>query len=188
MPSANCRPRRLVLRGTCVVVVTFLVWLVACLALFVGVESGFAPHTDAVVMLGGASRERLPVADDVRAATGMPILVLSHTDTLGNASADARCRRSPQPTGEICFRPVTDDTGGEARAIGKLIAQHHWTSVTVVTSRYHATRARMLIGSCTDARISMVVSEPQLNPWQWFERFVSESGGLVEAVLAPPCS
>ncbi|WP_188667822.1 YdcF family protein [Tersicoccus solisilvae] len=166
--------------------VVVLIWLATCLALFVTVDSSPARRTNAVIMLGGDSTERLPVAQSVRRATGTPNLVLSNTDTPGNASADARCAANSSAR-VICFRPVTKDTRGEARAIGQLIADRHWTAVTVVTSRYHATRARMLLVACTDARVDVKVSEPRLNPWQWVERFVSETGGVVETALAPPC-
>jgi hypothetical protein len=57
----------------------------------------------------------------------------------------------------------------------------------VVTSSYHVPRARTLIEQCTDARVSMVASEPKLDSLQWLRRFVIETGGLLDVKLHPEC-
>ena len=47
-------------------------------------------------------------------------------------------------------------TRGEARAIGRLARRHHWTSIDVVTSRFHVFRARLVIRRCYDGALHMV--------------------------------
>jgi uncharacterized SAM-binding protein YcdF (DUF218 family) len=87
----------------------------------------------------------------------------------------------------MCLTLDEQDTRGEARAIGALVAAKGWTAVTVVTSRYHLTRAGMLIGQCTTADVNMVGSTPDFNPKQWLDRFVVETGGLLDVILRPEC-
>ncbi|KSU78684.1 YdcF family protein [Pseudarthrobacter enclensis] len=139
-------------------------------------------------MLGGASTERLPLAEERRASLGIPFLVISHSSTPGNASADAMCHdEAAKPRWLICLDLETKDTRGEARAIGRLVNAQGWTDITVVTSRYHVARAGTLIRQCTHAQVDTVGSTPDFNPKQWLDRFVIESGGLLDVILRPEC-
>ena len=113
------------------------------------------------------------------------MLVLSHTDTPGNAAADDVCNSATFPhPGLVCFRPSGMDTRSEADIIADLADANGWKSVTVVTSSYHVTRAGRLIGQCTTADVQMVASHPALSPAQWLRRFVIETGGLIDVVPA----
>lgn len=165
-----------------------LVWLVFALQLFVNTDPLRVQRTDAVIMLGGAAAERLPAARRIQQDLDIPVLVLSRTDTPGNAAADAVCGSVVYPDPDLlCFRPADLDTRGEARSISRLVELNGWTSVTVVTSNYHVTRAGRLIMQCTTAEVQMVASHPHLGPWQWLRRFVVETGGLLDASLRPEC-
>jgi uncharacterized SAM-binding protein YcdF (DUF218 family) len=164
-------------------------WLTACLLLFcLNWPESPARSVDAVVVLGGSSDERLPVAQRFAADAGAPVLVVSWTDTPGNISADALCRDASLPSASlVCFRPAGMDTRSEAEAIGKLVEANGWTSVAVVTSSYHVPRAGTLIRQCTHATVSMVPSKPDLDSLQWLRRFVIETGGLIDVNLHPEC-
>jgi uncharacterized SAM-binding protein YcdF (DUF218 family) len=165
-----------------------LLWLIVALQLFANTDPLSVHRTDAVIMLGGAASERLPAAQQVERDLGIPVLVLSRTDTFGNRAADELCGSAAFPNPSlVCFRPPDLDTRGEAQAISRLVALNGWKSVTVVTSSYHVTRAGRLIGQCTTAEVQMVASHPDLDPWQWLRRFVIETGGLVDASLRPEC-
>lgn len=166
-----------------------LLSLIIATQMFVNVDPLSVHRTDAVIMLGGAASERLPVARQFQAEFHIPVMVISHTDTLGNRSADEACNAAAFPNAEIvCFRPPDLDTRGEARAISALIEANGWKSVTVVTSSYHVTRAGRLIGQCTTADIQMVASHPDLDVFQWIRRFVIETGGLIDATFRPECA
>ena len=166
----------------------FLLWLIIALQLFANTDPLGVHRTDAVIMLGGAASERLPAALRVQQDLGIPVLVLSRTDTFGNRAADAVCGSAAFPNPSlVCFRPPDLDTRGEAQAISRLVALNGWRSVTVVTSSYHLTRAGRLIGQCTTAEVQMVASHPELDPGQWLRRFVIETGGLIDASLRPEC-
>jgi uncharacterized SAM-binding protein YcdF (DUF218 family) len=184
IPAVNTATRRVLAFA----VGGFLVWLVLALQLFVNTDPLSVHRTDAVIMLGGAASERLPAARRIQQDLGIPVLVLSRTDTAGNAAADAVCDSAVFPNPDLlCFRPADLDTRGEARTISRLVELNGWTSVTVVTSNYHVTRAGRLIMQCTTADVQMVASHPKFGPWQWLRRFVVETGGLVDASLRPEC-
>ncbi|MET3811881.1 YdcF family protein [Arthrobacter sp. UYEF3] len=166
-----------------------VLWLIVAVQLFVNVDPLSVHPTDAVIMLGGASSERLPVAQRIQQELGAPVLVLSHTDTPGNKVADEACNTAQFPSpGLVCFTPADYDTRGEAQAIRKLIAANGWKSITVVTSSYHLTRAGRLMEQCTTADVQMVASHPDFSPVQWLRRFVIETGGLIDVSLRPECS
>lgn len=166
-----------------------LLWLIIALQLFVNVDPLSVHRTDAVIMLGGAASERLPVARQFQADFHVPVLVISHTDTFGNRVADEACNSAVFPNAAVvCFRPPDLDTRGEALAISNLVKANGWKSVTVVSSSYHLTRAGRLIGQCTTADVQMVASHPDLDLAQWLRRFVIETGGLIDASLRPECA
>ncbi|XAS62905.1 YdcF family protein [Pseudarthrobacter sp. So.54] len=166
-----------------------LLWLVLAFQLFVNVDPLSVHRTDVVIMLGGAADERLPVAEEMQRDYGVPVLVLSHTDTPGNAAADAACNSSASPSVRLlCFRPGEYDTRGEARAIGRIAKANGWKSITVVTSSYHVARAQRLMQQCTTAEVQMVNSHPELSLGQWLRRFVIETGGLMDVSLRPECA
>lgn len=188
LPALNAAPRRVrwVLAGVSGAV---MLWLVVAIQLFANVDPLSVHRTDAVIMLGGASSERLPVAQKLQAELAAPVLVLSHTDTLGNAAADDICNAAMFPRPElVCFRPSGMDTRSEAGIIADLAVANGWKSVTVVTSSYHVSRAGRLIGQCTTAEVQMVASHPVLSPGQWLRRFVIETGGLIDVSLRPECT
>ncbi|GAA4030911.1 hypothetical protein GCM10023063_11880 [Arthrobacter methylotrophus] len=176
--------RRLVVAGS----IAFVAWLIVAFQLFFNVPVNTPHRTDAVIMLGGASSERLPVAEKLKSDLGIPVLAVSHTGTPGNVSADELCNTLPRPDPSlVCLTLDENDTRGEARAIGKLVAEKGWGSVTVVTSRYHQIRAGTLISQCTTADVQMFASDPELSAGQWLRRFAIETGGLLDALLRPEC-
>lgn len=188
LPALNAAPRR-VRWVLAAISGAAMLWLVVAIQLFVNVDPLSLHRTDAVIMLGGAASERLPVAQTLQGELEAPVLVLSHTDTLGNAAADDICNSAafPRP-GLVCFRPSGMDTRSEAEIIADLADANGWESVTVVTSSYHVTRAGRLIQQCTTADVQMVASRPVLSPGQWLRRFVIETGGLIDVSLRPECT
>ncbi|WP_231686107.1 YdcF family protein [Arthrobacter sp. ZBG10] len=166
----------------------FVLWLIVALQLFVNVPPADKQHSDAVIMLGGLSADRLPAARGLQDELDIPVLVLAETGLAGNASADDACDAARLPSADlVCFRPDPLNTRGEAMAIERLVKLNHWKSVTVVTSDFHATRAGTLVRQCTDAEVHMVPAPASMGPGDWLWRFVVETGGLLDATVRPQC-
>ncbi|NVM94846.1 YdcF family protein [Arthrobacter wenxiniae] len=190
MPALRLPRKRTVLIAGAVVVALLLAWLLAAYQLFYNVHTPAPKQADAVVMLGGASKERLLDAMMLRNELNAPYLVISHTDTPGNASADDYCNTHSNKAiypDVVCFTPATMDTRGEASALGKLAAEHQWKNMAVVTSKYHIQRAGLLMHQCVNADVRMFSTTPQFSTWQWLRRFVIETGGLLDVHLRPQC-
>lgn len=109
-----------------------------------------------VVVLGGGGGERLATALDLlgEPAAERP-LVLSE----GASSEWERLGRSCREDVVRCFDPQPANTFGEARTFARLAEDRGWRSATVVTSDYHATRARMYFAACVEAEVRVVAAD-----------------------------
>jgi uncharacterized SAM-binding protein YcdF (DUF218 family) len=96
-----------------------------------------------------------------------------------------RLLRGPFPFELMCPTPRPAKTRGEARLFRELVASHGWTRVVLVTSTYHARRARLLVGRCLPAGVAMTVvtARPRIGPLRWARVLVHEAGGLLWATL-----
>lgn len=177
---SDARPPRRRLRRFLLLVAAGLALLLASLPLFVvpavdepeEVRSG---PVDAVLVLGGGQGERLTTAVALlpRLPDPAPTLLLSvpHGEPL------VTCGEVPgRPEVAVrCLVPDPATTSGEAEQVATIAREEGWERVVVVTSDYHVTRTRMLVGRCgdrlaTDTRWLYVAAETQrLSPrglWQ----------------------
>jgi uncharacterized SAM-binding protein YcdF (DUF218 family) len=132
-----------------VLAVLVLVYLAVAGWLFIVHHDDRPAKADAVVVLSGTS-QRLPVGERLVRQGYAPLLVVSRS-THPKAAERRACR-----SGALCFRAKPYSTRGEARAIARLAAAHHWRLVDVVTSQFHIFRARIVIRRCYHGRLRMV--------------------------------
>lgn len=119
-------------------------------------------HVDAVVVLGGDN--------DGREAYGMRLVEAGYADTLvvsnpypfhKGSDQDRRtelrrlCRSSTSDIKVVCFEPEPATTEGEARFVSKIAESRGWTSVVVISWRYHIVRARYIFGQCYPGDVVM---------------------------------
>jgi uncharacterized SAM-binding protein YcdF (DUF218 family) len=109
-------------------------------------------RADAVVVLAGGLGERFPAARALVEDGVAPVLVVSH----GRSGCGER--RDGYET--LCFTPDPDRTQGEARATARLARERGWETIVVVTSTYHAARARKLFERCLDGEVRAVGVDP----------------------------
>jgi uncharacterized SAM-binding protein YcdF (DUF218 family) len=167
------------------VVVLVLTWVAACLVLFTWSpwETGAPAHADAVVVLSGG-RERLPPAMALVRRGVAPVLAISSVSrtkpwVLGRRLCTAGRYAHARV---ICFDAQPYSTRGEAEAVERLVREHQWSSIVVVTSRFHVTRAHMLFRRCYEGRLSMLgVSSPW---WKLPADWVSETGKMIVQLTA----
>jgi uncharacterized SAM-binding protein YcdF (DUF218 family) len=140
-------------------------WLIATTVLFVRPREDAPEDADAVVVLSGSGRYRLPRALELMRAGVAPTLVISNGLDPGWRQARRLCRDGEPRFRVICFVPNPDSTQGEAEAVGRLAVGRDWRSVVLVTSRFHVTRARMLFERCFDGDIGAVGTR---SPWIFY--------------------
>jgi uncharacterized SAM-binding protein YcdF (DUF218 family) len=138
-------------------------------------------HADAVVVLGAGS-----APDRVRAALQLMNRGTADTLVVMSPSEDTRLCRRAEPYKVICIVPRPFKTWGEAEAIGRLAKRRSWTRLTVVTSTYHVTRARLLLARCFHGKLAVVGSRGSGIPTGPV-RALHELGGLLYAIVRPRC-
>lgn len=113
-------------------------------------------RADAVVLLSGDGA-RLPGALRLmEQRIARTLVFVGQPDTV---AVEDLCRKA-QPFEVVCLRPTPDNTRNEARVTGQLAHERSWETMVVVTSKYHALRARMLFGRCFDGTVDAVGDAP----------------------------
>jgi uncharacterized SAM-binding protein YcdF (DUF218 family) len=125
-----------------------LAWAVLAAVLFLWPPRHVPQHADAVIVLAGARGPRLTRGLALARRGVAPVLVISDAWSPTWVEANRLCAGRPAPAPVLCFHPDPYSTRGEARSVARLAANHHWTSVLVVTSRYHIVRAGILFDRC----------------------------------------
>jgi hypothetical protein len=120
-------------------------------------------RVDAIIELAGPGDDsRDQVALDLARQHRAPVLVQS------TIPGDARCLPAVQGVTIECFHALPNTTRGEARYIGQLAEQRHWTSVILVTTPDQAWRARLRVSRCFDGQIYNATAH--LPFWMWFRQ------------------
>lgn len=166
-----------------VLAVLVAAWLVACLVLFVWppAETGAPAHADAVVVLSG-STERLAPAERLIREGVAPVLALSSVTRTPTWKAARRlCRRGRYAGARVlCFDATPFSTRGEAETVSQIARKRGWSSVVVVSSTFHLTRARLLFRRCYAGRLSFVGAPSPW--WRLPEEWAAETVKLVVQV------
>jgi uncharacterized SAM-binding protein YcdF (DUF218 family) len=150
-------------------------WLVASLVLFVWSPwaSSAPAHADVVVVLSG-DRKRLAPALTLFRRGVAPTLAISSVSRTRHWTQALRLCREPHV---VCFDASPYSTQGEARAVARLARERGWSSIVVVTSRFHVTRARMLFRRCYHGPLSVVPVGSTW--WRLPMEWASETGKLL---------
>jgi uncharacterized SAM-binding protein YcdF (DUF218 family) len=127
---------------------------------------------DAVVVLGGAGPERAELGITLHERYEVPLVLSS------SSRRHARERGFPCPPA-ICIVTDPETTVGEARATVEIAAEHGWDRITVVTTEFHTSRARLLFRQCLGGRVSVVGAELPEDRNTGRRRWVNEVVGAV---------
>ena len=165
-----------------------VVWLVVGYLVIVDPTVNHPPRqADAVVVLG-------PPQSNGRVDTALS-LIRQHVaaSLVVSVPADSQRRTMPLCTAPqdgfsvTCFQPHPATTRGEAEHVRDLARQHGWTSVVVVTSTYHVSRARMIFDRCLDGKLYLVAARRGISMLTWAYQYLYQTGAYVKAVLQPGC-
>jgi len=86
-----------------------------------------------------------------------------------------------------CFVPSPATTRGEARALTELVRQHDWHTVIVVTTPYHAERARMIFDRCPTGNVLFVAPPVRASTAHWIFESVYQTAGFLKALPQSGC-
>jgi uncharacterized SAM-binding protein YcdF (DUF218 family) len=125
-----------------------LAWAVLAAVLFLWPPRHVPNRADVLVVLAGARGPRLTRGLALVRRGVAPRLVISDAWSPTWVEANRLCAGRSAPVPVLCFHPDEYSTRGEAEAFTRLAAEHGWTSVLVVTSRYHIARARIMFERC----------------------------------------
>jgi uncharacterized SAM-binding protein YcdF (DUF218 family) len=144
-------------------------------------EDPLPTHADAIVMLAGSISDRvLEAADLYRAGVAPRVVVTRERVPRGDWALRARGVRLPEsaeqtvaalralgvPTSAITVIPRrTSSTDSESHTIARW-ACARVRSVVVVTSRYHARRARMILRQALAPEIALAIRPARHDPFQ----------------------
>ena len=140
---------------------------VATAFLFVWPREDDVARADAVLVLAGNFKKRLPEGRQLWERGIAPTLVLSVEPD--EDYPRELCRR-PRI---VCFDAKPYSTAGEAETFAPIARRRGWSRILLVTSVYHVTRARMLFRRCVDGEVDAVgTHEPAFGllhniAWEW---------------------
>jgi uncharacterized SAM-binding protein YcdF (DUF218 family) len=123
-------------------------WAAAAAVLFVWPPQHVPARADAVVVLSGGRGPRLARGLELVRRGVAPVLVVSDGWGATWPEANRLCAERRAPVRVLCFHPDPYDTHGEAEGFARLATARGWTSVLVVSSRYHIARAKILFERC----------------------------------------
>jgi len=167
--------------------VLFVGWLVGGYFVVVRPHVNHPRLSDAIVILGPPEvNGRLDVARALLDRHVSSTLVISLNSPEQRRARDL-CEHPPAGTNVSCFHAEPQTTRGEAEQIRRLARKHGWKSITVVTSTYHISRARMILKRCFDGRLYLVAAHRGISVWSWPYQYVYQSAGYTKAFLQPGC-
>lgn len=157
---------------------------------FVYTKSRIDPvaRVDAIVVLGGDHDGRQEYGIELAQQGISRNVVLS--DWLTGAEATAKyCAIVDTRFVVRCVRPVPSTTRGEALFTRRLAAENGWTSILVISWRYHLPRARYIFGQCFEGEIRMrpVPRDYRRSLAAWEYTYLYQTFGFAKAFLQGPC-
>ena len=185
-PSDRTPGRRIQRRWRVLLVaigVLLITWLVGGYFVVVHPRTNALHRADAIVVLGSADI-------DGRQAMAFRLADQSYASTVAISVGSRRqldfklsCHNPPANITVLCFVPDPPTTQGEARQIRTLAAQHHWTSIIVVTSSYHISRARMIITRCFGGDVMMAAPAAHHSIATIGYQYVYQTAGYLKALI-----
>jgi uncharacterized SAM-binding protein YcdF (DUF218 family) len=178
------RGRRLLFKG---LLGLLLLWLAGCLLVVAEPTVNKPARADAILVLGPPDVDGRAEAAYALARAHYANTVVVSVESEQQFRVKSACRNQNPQYQVICFRPSPATTRGEAEEIGRLAAQHHWKSILVVTSKYHVSRARMIVQRCMPGTVLMVAAPGKPSPAEWAYQFAYQTAGFIKALARRDC-
>lgn len=184
-PSTRCK--RVLLVSGLSFLALFIAWFTFAWLVVGNPRVDHPKHADAIVILGSPENNaRIEAAESLIAAHVSDQLVIS-LNSPNQAHAYRVCTHPPAEVTVACFQPNPSSTRGEAEEILRLTQQHGWTSIVVVTSTFHVSRARYIFKRCFNGKLYMVAARRGIGPITWTYQYLYQTGAYIKAVLQSGC-
>jgi uncharacterized SAM-binding protein YcdF (DUF218 family) len=157
-----------------------------------------AAHADAIVVLGDDNfyADRATHAAELFRQGVAPEVVASGRRLRPNAGISELMEHDLVERGVprdkiMRLTQDADSTREEAEAVEKLVVEHHWKSVVIVTSNYHTRRTRYIFRKVFPSGVAVSVASARdgdFDPERWWEKrksiklFVREVVGMGESM------
>ncbi|MGR6899875.1 YdcF family protein [Glutamicibacter sp. BSL13] len=192
IPAKQHRGRRLTAFISFVFAISSVTWVAMVTSKVLAPTPGTGRHADAVISLAPGN-SRLPTALYLYAQGNADELVISWFPSRMSQEVvepergwlgDQVCSKDSYDDIH-CFTPAIDSTYGEALSVKELVSEQRWQSITVVTSRYHAFRAKFIFKRVLppDVDVEVVVSPTKLSVQDWVRHIIYENAAFVKAVF-----
>lgn len=183
--------RATIVTTTCLTVTAALNGLVGYAAFSRAPDSAVS-RVNAVVVLGGEHDGREEYGVALARQVHASAVLLSNPYPSDDVVMQRMCLRHLDAIDVICSRPDPPTTRGEAMMTRRAAARRHWSSILLVTWRYHLPRARLLFDQClADIGVSVgakaVPRQYVLPVWYWQYLYFYQFAGIVKAVAAEHC-
>lgn len=159
-------------------VLLVVLFVAATLVLFVWPDTDAPRSADAVVVFGAEVPARLEEGQRLVERGVAPILVL----TVPVGWEEGSICDPAGPADVICVHPQPPTTRGDARAAATLAEERGWRSVALVTSDYHAFRARLLLERCYRGEVALIGAQEPDGLKRDLSRILHEWGGFAQAL------
>jgi uncharacterized SAM-binding protein YcdF (DUF218 family) len=186
VPSRRRRWVRVRRIGLGVVAVLLVTWLVLCFLIVQHPTINRVTKADAIVVLGPPDNSRVNKAQSLLAAGIADHLVIS-VPNFGFPRTHSICRDSMPGVTTTCFGPNPATTRGEAQEVARLVAENNWHTIVVVTSKFHVSRARMILDRCVNGRVEVISAHEDLSASDWAYQYVYQTAGYVRAFVQGGC-
>lgn len=144
---------------------------------------------DAIIVLGGENDGRVPYGLALAKQGLARQVVISNPHGTSDPGANEGCAVRDSRFTVTCFAPSPSTTRGEAEFTRTLAEQNRWTSILLVSWRYHLPRARYIFERCFagDIAVRAVPRGYHSNVAKWAYTYAYQTAGFVKAALQRPC-
>lgn len=147
-------------------------------------------EVDAIVVLGGEHDGRELYGVELARSGVSDTVVLSDPYQPGDALMSELCVPRSDGIEVICRQPDPSTTRGEAIFTEELAQQRGWTSVLVISWRYHLPRARFIFGQCFSGQVAMT-SVPRSYDYSivaWELTYLYQVAAFAKAAVQGSCA
>jgi uncharacterized SAM-binding protein YcdF (DUF218 family) len=149
-------------------------------------------QADAIIVLGGEHDGREDYGISLAREGWAPTVVISNPYDDWDPVMKRVCRPAADVE-VICARPDPLTTRGEAVLMQRLALERNWSTIIVVSWRYHLPRARLVFDQCFSDRpgSTVMVAVPRryrYSLFRWEFVFAYQWAGLAKALAQGECS